>query len=115
MYSTRPCIGHTKEQYSIKKERNERVNNLIKESKARGLLSSIFEDLQTWMKGRIQAFNNVAFQTVQRPKPKMFGKREENGVSTSHVLCMRSYAHTKAKHATRIFLVKTCHFITIGT
>lgn len=29
----------------------------------------------------------------------MFGKREENGVSTPHVLSIRPYAHTQAKHA----------------
>ena len=51
------------------------------------------------MKGRIQAFNNNAFQTLQRPKPKMFWTMEENGVITAHVLSMRSYAHTQAKHA----------------
>ena len=36
----------------------------------------------------------------------MFGRREGNGVSTLHVLSMRSYAHTKAKHAKRDFLSK---------
>ena len=40
----------------------------------------------------------------------MFGTREENWVSTTHVLSMRSYAHTQAKHAKRDFLVKTCYF-----
>jgi len=55
------------------------------------------------MKERIQAFNNVAFQ---RPESKMFGKREENGVSTPHVLSMRSYAHTQEKHDKRDILVK---------
>ena len=55
------------------------------------------------MKGRIQAFNNVAYQTLQRPEPKIFGKREENGVSTPHVLSMRPYAHIQAKHAKKGF------------
>ena len=43
-----------------------------------------------------ESLNNVAFQTLQRPEPKMFGKREENGVSTPHVLSMRPYAHIQA-------------------
>ena len=51
------------------------------------------------MKGRIQAFNNVAFQTLQRPKPKMFEKTGKNGVSTPYVLTMRPYAHIQANHA----------------
>ena len=64
------------------------------------------------MKGKIQAFNNVAFKTLQRSKPKMFGKREGNGlvlqkwVSTPHILSMRSYVHTPAKHAKKEFLSK---------
>ena len=58
----------------------------------------------TGMKIRIQAFNNVAFQ---RPESKMFGKREENGVSTPHVLSMRLYGHIQAKHAKKGLLVKT--------
>ena len=58
------------------------------------------------MKGRIQDFNNVAFQILQRPEPKMFGKREENGVSTPYVLSMSSFAHTQGKHAKRDFLSK---------
>ena len=67
------------------------------------------------MKGRIQAFNNIAFQTLQRPEPKMFGKREENGVSTLHVLCMRPHAHIQAKRAKNGLLVKTCHFNLLRT
>ena len=58
------------------------------------------------MKGRIQDFNNVAFQILQRPEPKMFGKREENGVSIAHVLSMRSYAHTQGKYAKKGLLSK---------
>ena len=58
------------------------------------------------MKERTQAFNNFAFQILQQPKSKMFGKREENGVSTPHVLCMRSYAHAQGKHAKKDFLSK---------
>ena len=34
----------------------------------------------------------------------MFGTREEKEVSTPHVLSMRFYAHTQAKHANRDFL-----------
>ena len=45
----------------------------------------------------------------------MFGKREENGNSTPHVLSMGSYAHTQEKHAKRDFLVKACHFTPLGT
>ena len=40
----------------------------------------------------------------------MFGKMEENGVSTSHVLSIRHYAHIQAKHAKKGLLVKTCYF-----
>ena len=58
------------------------------------------------MKGIIQAFNNVAFQTLQRTEPKMFARREVNGVSTPNVLSMGSYAHTQAKHAKKDFLSK---------
>ena len=60
----------------------------------------------TWMKGRLQAFNNVALKTLQRPEPQMFGKREENGVSTPHVLSMTPYSHTQAKHDKKDFLSK---------
>ena len=67
------------------------------------------------MKSRIQAFNNVAFQTLQRLEPKMFGKREENGVSTPHVLSMRPYAHIQTKHAKKGLLVKTCLFTPLRT
>ena len=69
-------------------------------------LPSKVEDYPTWMKGRIQAFNNIAFQTLQRPEPKMFGTREENGVINPLLLTMRAYAHTQAKHAKRDFLSK---------
>ena len=55
------------------------------------------------MKGRIQAFNNIAFQTLQRPEPKMFGTREENGVSAPHLLSMRSYAHIQEKKQKETF------------
>ena len=41
---------------------------------------------------------------------KWWGKREENGVSTPHVLSMRPYAHTTPKHAKKENLVKICHF-----
>ena len=66
-------------------------------------LPSKVEDLSTWMKGRIQALKNVAFQTLQRAEPKIFGKREENGVSTPHVLSMRPYAHIMSKYTKRDF------------
>ena len=36
----------------------------------------------------------------------MFGTREENRVSTPHVISMRSYAHAQAKYAKRDFLSK---------
>ena len=36
----------------------------------------------------------------------MFGKGEENGVSTPHVLCMRPYAHIISKYAKRDFYSK---------
>ena len=58
------------------------------------------------MKGRIQAFNNIAFQTLQQLEPNMFWTREENIVSTPHILSMRSYADTQAKHDKRDFLSK---------
>ena len=73
-------------------------------------LPSEVEDLPPWIKIRIQAINNVTFQAHQRPKPKMFGKKEENGVSTPHVLSMRPYAHIRAIHAKKGHLVKICHF-----
>ena len=78
-------------------------------------LPSKVEGLPHLDKGRIQAFNNVAFQTLQRPEPKMFEKREENGVSTPHLLSMRSYAHTEAKHAKMDFLSKHVTLPIFGT
>ena len=45
----------------------------------------------------------------------MFGKREENGVSTPHLLSMRPYAHIHEKHANKEMLGKTCHFTLLGT
>ena len=57
------------------------------------------EELPTWMIENIQAFFKSSRMSLQRPEPKIFGKREENGVSTPHILSMRLYAHTKAKHA----------------
>ena len=59
------------------------------------------------MKGRIQDFNNVAFKTFQRP--------EENVDSTPHVLSMRSYAHTQAKHAKSDILSKHVIFTPLET
>ena len=67
------------------------------------------------MKGRTQAFDNVAFQTLQRSEPKLFGKREENGVSTPYILSIRSYVHTQAKHATKGLFIKTCQITPLGT
>ena len=67
------------------------------------------------MKEKIQAFNNNAFQTLQRSERKMFCKREENRDNNSHVLSMRPYAHIQAKHAKRGLLVKTCLFTLLGT
>ena len=93
-----------KVQYSNNKERNDRVNKLITKFKSRrGQFPQELTTCPTWMKGRIQAFNNNAFQTLQRPKPKMFGIREENGFSTPHVLSMRSYAHVQEKKQKETF------------
>ena len=55
------------------------------------------------MKIRIHAFNNVTFHTLQWPKPKIVGKKDENGVSTPYVLSVWSYAHTQEKYAKRDF------------
>ena len=43
---------------------------------------------------------------LQRLEPKCLGKKEENGVSTPHVLKIRPYAHIKAKHAKKNFKSK---------
>ena len=43
----------------------------------------------------------------------MLGKREENVVSTPHVLSMRPYAHTMSKHAKNGLLLKTCYFTSL--
>ena len=43
-------------------------------------------------------------------EPKMFGKKQQNGVSTPHVLSMRPYAQIRAKHAKKGHLVKICPF-----
>ena len=61
-------------------------------------LPSDSEDVPNLDEMKIQAFNNVTFQTLQRLEPIMFRKREENGVSSPHVLSMRPYAHIQAKH-----------------
>ena len=114
--STRPCIGHSEVQFSNNKERNDRLNKLIKKSKARRWhFPRKLRTYPTWIKGRIQAFNDISFQCLQRSEPKMFETREENGVSSPHVLRMISYAHTQGNHAKRDFLVKTCHFTPLGT
>ena len=73
-------------------------------------VTSEVEDLPTWMIKNIQAFFKSSQMSLQRPEPKMFGKREENGVSTPQVLRMRQYAHIITKHAIKGHLVKTCHF-----
>ena len=46
---------------------------------------------------------------------KCLGKREENGVSTPHVLSMRSYAHIQAKYAKTEILVKSSQFTLLRT
>ena len=61
--------------------------------------SSQVHNLDSWMNGRIQALKNVAFKTLKRPKPKLFGKREENRVSTPYALNMRPYDHIQEKYA----------------
>ena len=73
------------------------------------------EDLPQLDERKNPTLHNIAFQTLQWWEPKIFGKREENGVSTSHVLSMRLYAHIQEKHDKRDFLVKTCHFAPLGT
>ena len=45
----------------------------------------------------------------------MFGKREENGVNTPHVLSMGFYAHIQAKYTKRELLVKSCHLTLLRT
>ena len=93
-----------KVQYSNNKERNDRVNKIITKYKARRWHFPLkLRTYPAWMKGRIQSFNHIAFQILQRLEPKMFWTREENGVSTPHVLCMSSFAQTQAKHAERDF------------
>ena len=37
----------------------------------------------------------------------MFGKKEENGVITAHVLTMRPYAHIQAKHAKNKYIFQS--------
>ena len=84
--------------YSIKKEWTDRVNKLKKNQNLDdGIAPRKLRTYPTRMKGRVQAFNNIASQTLQRSKHKMVGKREENVVSTPHVLSMISYAHIQAK------------------
>ena len=67
------------------------------------------------MKGRIQTFNNVASHTPQLLEPKMFGKREENGVSTQPILSMRFCAYIEEKHAKRDKISKHAIFTPLGT
>ena len=67
------------------------------------------------MKGDIQVFNNLTFETLQRPGPKMLGKKEENGVSNSHVPSKRQYARITPKHVKKGHLVKSCHFTPLRT
>ena len=76
-------------------------------------LPSKSEDLPTWVIENIKSFFKSSRMSLQRPKPKNFGKREETGVSTPHVLSMRPYAHIISKHAKKGLLVKICHFIGI--
>ena len=96
-----------KVQYSNNKEGNDRVKKLITKSKARRWhCPRKLRTYPTWMKGRSQEFNGIAFQTLQRMKPKMFRTMEENGVITPHILSMRSHSHTQAKHAKKDFLLK---------
>ena len=48
---------------------------------------------------RIPSLLKSRLIALQRRKPKMFGKRGENGVSTQLVLSMRPYAHISWNHA----------------
>ena len=77
-------------------------------------LHSEVEDLPHLDENKNPSLHNVAFQTLQWSEPKMFRKREENGFSTPHVLSMRPYAHTQAKHAKKDFLSKTCQITPLG-
>ena len=52
---------------------------------------------------------------LQRPEPKIFWKREENGVSTLDVLSMRPYTHIIAKYAKKGYIVITFHSIPLKT
>ena len=57
------------------------------------------EDLPTCIIENIQAIFKLSWIRLQWPKPKMFGKEDENGVSTPLVLSMTPYAHIIVKHA----------------
>ena len=57
---------------------------------------------------------NPSLQQLRLPKLfndwklKCLGKREENGVSTQHVISVISYAHIQEKYAKWELLVKSC-------
>ena len=63
------------------------------------------DDLPTWMIEIIQAFFKSSRMSLQRSKPKTFGKKEENGVSTPLVLSMRPHAHIRLKSVEKGHLV----------
>ena len=44
----------------------------------------------------------------------MFGKKGENGVSTPHVLIMRSCAHTQTKNSKEGLFINTRYFTPFG-
>ena len=91
-----------KVQYSNNNERNDRINKLNIKSIARGwYYRRKLRTYTTWMKRIIQDFINIAFQALQQPEHKIFGTKAENGVSTPHVVSMRYFEHTEAKHATK--------------
>ena len=100
-----------KVQYSNNNERNDRINKLNIKSIARGWhYRRKLMTYTNWMKRRVEAFINIAFQALQQPEHKSFGTKVENGVSTPHVISVRSYAHTEAKHAKKGLFMKPCHF-----
>ena len=50
-------------------------------------------------------------KSIQRPKPKMLGKKGENGVSTLFVLSMRPYAHISWNRDQKGHFIKGCNLL----
>ena len=74
-----------------------------------GIALELVRTYPTW-RMRIKVFLQKSSQAHQRPEPKMFGKKRENGVGTSLALSMRPYAHITLNHAKKGHLIKTCYF-----